>query len=59
MRPAAGRGIEFYRTLLRAGVKARCKQVMGTTHGIEIFASACPEISCDAAAQIAMFCREA
>ena len=57
--PLRDEGIEFYRTLLRAGVKARCKQVMGTTHGIEIFASACPEISRDAAAQIAMFCREA
>lgn len=57
--PLRDEGIEFYRSLLRAGVKARCRQVMGTTHGIEIFASVCPEISRETAAQIAMFCREA
>lgn len=57
--PLRDEGIEFYRTLLKAGVKARCRQVMGTTHGIEIFASACPDISRETAASIAMFCREA
>ena len=57
--PLRDEGIAFYRTLLRAGVRARCRQVMGTTHGIEIFATACPEISREAAALIAMFCREA
>ena len=36
--PLRDEGIEFYRLLLRAGVPARCRQVMGTTHGIEIFA---------------------
>jgi len=56
--PLRDEGIEFYRTLLRAGVPARCRQVMGTTHGIEIFATACPEISRETAAHIAMFCRE-
>ena len=57
--PLRDEGIEFYRSLLRAGVPARCRQVMGTTHGIEIFSSACPDISREAAAHIAMFCREA
>ena len=57
--PLRDEGVEFYRSLLRAGVPARCRQLMGTTHGIEIFASACPEISRDTAANIAMFCREA
>jgi acetyl esterase/lipase len=57
--PLRDEGIEFYRNLLKAGVKARCRQVMGTTHGIEIFASACPDISRETAASIAMFCREA
>jgi acetyl esterase len=55
--PLRDEGIEFYRLLLRAGVPARCLQAMGTTHGIEIFAVACPEISADAAASIARFCR--
>lgn len=57
--PLRDEGIEFYRNLLKAGVKARCRQVMGTTHGIEIFASACPDISRETAASIAMFCRDA
>ena len=57
--PLRDEGIEFYRTLLRAGVPARCRQVMGTTHGVEIFAIACPEISRETAASIAQFCREA
>ena len=51
-------GIEFYRKLLQAGVAARCRQVMGTIHGTEIFAVACPDISRDTAASIAQFCRE-
>ncbi len=57
--PLRDEGVEFYRTLLRAGVSARCVQIMGTSHGIEIFASACPDISRDTAANIARFCREA
>ena len=57
--PLRDEGIAFYRSLLRAGVPTRCRQVMGTTHGIEIFASACPDISRESAAHIAMFCREA
>ena len=31
--PLRDEGIEFYRLLLRAGQPARCRQVMGTTHG--------------------------
>lgn len=57
--PLRDEGIEFYRLLLRAGVPARCRQVMGTCHGIEIFASTCPEISRETAASIGRFCREA
>lgn len=56
--PLRDEGIEFYRLLLRAGVNARCRQVMGTSHGIEIFAAACPDISRETAASIAQFCRE-
>ena len=56
--PLRDEGIEFYRLLLSAGVNARCRQVMGTSHGIEIFSAACPDISRDTAADIAKFCRE-
>ncbi len=54
--PLRDEGIEFYRLLLRAGVPARCRQVMGTMHGTEIFSIACPDISRDTAASIAHFC---
>jgi acetyl esterase len=57
--PLRDEGIEFYRLLIRAGVPARCRQIMGTTHGIEIFAVACPEISRETAGSIAQFCRDA
>jgi len=57
--PLRDEGIEFYRLLLRAGVPARCRQVMGTIHGTEIFSIACPDISRETAASIAQFCREA
>ncbi len=57
--PLRDEGIEFYRTLLRAGVPARCRQVMGTVHGTEVFALACPDISRETAASIAQFCRDA
>ncbi len=57
--PLRDEGIDFYRRLLRAGVTARCRQVMGTIHGTEIFPLACPDISREAAAMIAEFCRNA
>ena len=56
--PLRDEGIAFYRLLLRAGVPARCRQVMGTIHGTEIFVPACPDISRETAASIAQFCRE-
>jgi acetyl esterase/lipase len=57
--PLRDEGIAFYRTLLRAGVAARCRQVMGTIHATEIFQMACPDISRETAASLARFCREA
>jgi acetyl esterase/lipase len=57
--PLRDEGIEFYRLLMCAGVPARCRQVMGTIHGTEMFVVACPEISRETAASIAQFCREA
>ena len=53
--PLRDEGIEFYRLLLRAGVPARCRQVMGTVHGTEVLPFMCPEISRDTAASIAAF----
>jgi len=55
--PLRDEGVAFYRLLLEAGVPARCRQVMGTIHGTEIFAIACPDISRDGAASIARFAR--
>jgi acetyl esterase len=55
--PLRDEGIAFYRLLIRAGVVARCRQVMGTMHGTEIFSIACPDVSRDTAASIAHFCR--
>ncbi len=56
--PLRDEGIEFYRTLLRAGVPARCRQVMGTIHATELFQNACPDISRETAGSLAQFCRE-
>jgi acetyl esterase len=53
--PLRDEGIEFYRLLLRSGVQARCRQVMGTIHGTEVFPLACPDISRDTAIAIASF----
>jgi acetyl esterase/lipase len=53
--PLRDEGINFYRLLLSAGVPARCRQMMGTMHGTEIFSIACPEISRDTARDIAAF----
>jgi len=57
--PLRHEGIEFYRLVLRAGVPARSRQVMGTIHGMEIFAIACPDVSRETAGSIAQFCQEA
>ncbi len=57
--PLRDEGIEFYRLLVRAGVSAKCRQVMGTIHGTEIFPVCCPDISRATARDIVGFCREA
>ncbi len=54
--PLRDEGIAFYRLLLTNGVSARCRQVMGTIHGTEIFAMCCPDISRDTASDMANFC---
>jgi acetyl esterase/lipase len=55
--PLRDEGIEFYRLLLRAGVPAQCRVVMGTSHGIDIFAAVVPDIAAQTAASIALFAR--
>jgi acetyl esterase len=55
--PLRDEGIGFYRLLLEAGVNARCRQVMGTVHGTEIFPICCPDISRDTARDLAAFCQ--
>ncbi len=55
--PLRDEGINFYRLLIRAGVEARCRQVMGTIHAAEMFTIMCPDISRDTAASIADFAR--
>lgn len=51
--PLRDEGIGFYRLLNEAGVSARCRQVMGTVHGSEIFAVSCPDVATETAASIA------
>ncbi len=55
--PLRDEGIEFYRLLLTVGVSARCRQVMGTIHGTEIFPICCLDISRDTANDLAAFCK--
>jgi acetyl esterase len=53
--PLRDEGINFYRLLIEAGVSARGRQLLGTTHGIEVFAICCPELSRDTARDMAAF----
>lgn len=55
--PLRDEGVEFYRLLLRAGVPARCREVMGSCHAAELFLHVCPDIGGDTAADIARFAR--
>lgn len=55
--PLRDEGINFYRLLLKSGVSARCRQVMGTVHAAEIFAAVCPDVSRDAARDLAAFAK--
>ncbi|WP_116998522.1 alpha/beta hydrolase [Desertimonas flava] len=55
--PLRDEGIEFYRLLLQAGVSAQCRVVMGTSHGMDIFAAALPDVAAQTAASIALFAR--
>lgn len=54
--PLRDDGVDFYRLLLRSGVRARCREIVGTVHATEVYVICCPEISRDAALHIADFC---
>ena len=51
--PLRDEGIEFYRLLLRAGQRARCRQVMGTTHGGDNSVLPCTDLAQATALDIA------
>lgn len=55
--PLKDEGIRFYRMLLAQGVPAVCRQLMGTSHAIELFPGTCPDISRETARSIADFCK--
>ena len=55
--PLRDEGIEFYRLLLRAGVNAQCRVVMGTSHGMDVFAAVLPDVAAQTASSIALFAR--
>ena len=57
--PLRDEGVAFYRLLLQAEVPARCRTVMGTMHGTELFPILCPEITHDGARHVADFARGA
>jgi acetyl esterase/lipase len=55
--PLRDEGVDFYRLLLRAGVQAQCRVIMGTSHGMDVFTPVLPDISRQTAASIAHFAR--
>jgi acetyl esterase/lipase len=55
--PLRDEGIAFAELLARAGVEARCRQLPGTIHAVELL-GACPDISRETARELADFCRQ-
>ena len=55
--PLRDEGVGVYRLLMAAGVSARCRIIMGTMHGTEIFPILCPELTADGANHLAAFCK--
>ena len=53
--PLRDEGIAFFRLLLSAGVRARGRVALGTAHAVEMYPTVCPEISHDAARDLAAF----
>ena len=48
---------QFLSSVIKIRSSARCRRVMGTIHGTEIFPSTCPDVSHDTANDIANFCK--
>jgi acetyl esterase len=55
--PLRDDGVGLYRKLMRAGVSARCRYLVGTIHGTEVFLC-CPDISGDVARDMAALARD-
>jgi len=55
--PLRDEDVAFYQLLLQAGVPARCRQQMGTAHGVDIMTVICPDISRATALDIVAFAR--
>lgn len=53
--PLRDEGVAFYRVLLEAGVAAQGREALGTMHATETHPTICPEISRDAARELAEF----
>jgi len=53
--PLRDEGIAFYRRLLAAGVEARGRVVLGTTHATELYPTLCPEITDATASDLVAF----
>jgi acetyl esterase/lipase len=54
--PLRDEGIAFYRLLMESGVSARCRQMIGACHGVELLLPAvCPDIARSTARDIADF----
>jgi acetyl esterase/lipase len=53
--PLRDEGVALYRLLLSAGVTARGRETLGTLHATEMYPTICPEISRDAARELARF----
>ena len=57
--PLCDEGVAFYRLLASAGVEARGRVVLGTTHAVEQFPTVWPELSRAAAADLALVAKGA
>jgi acetyl esterase/lipase len=55
--PLRDDGVEFYRLLLDAGQRARCRQIMGTIHGGDNMVLPCTDLALATARDLAAFCR--
>lgn len=53
--PLRDEGINFYRLLLQAGVPARARTILGTSHGIELMPIVCPDVTESAQADLVAF----